>query len=652
VADLQKKEGDGHLDAWDECSRVEALLALDQLEQANRALDRYLEHPDMNAFAVSSTHRQFEEVLQLDRSPTLSPLLSRLWSAVLRHRSDGVAARKFTAGSASGFPESAQEVSVLIRLSDPERLPEGVANLRVRGHLGPIVSAEGPRGAMEDLLRDPAVISIEESRPGETGNEECHRSLPFVKVLEPYPGPTAPYSERGDRSLIAIIDNGIDVLHQAFLDGAGHSRIVGIWDQRDETGPRNALIPFGTFHDDAMIDGYVKNGIVPNGLGRNPDGHGTHVASIAAGRPAGTFAGGVACEAALLVVICNDDGPIGYSASHLAALDFIDKMATSLGRPVVVNVSKGMNAGAHDGKSLFEIGFQSFLLSGTKPGRVVVKSAGNERARNGHASFVMAPSSVEDLTWRRDPGGPRTERIELWWSSANELRFQLVDPNGSMSGWVDEAHPEESGELAPGGSKYAVKYVRRHPDNGHSSLRIELGGPITSGGWVLHCDSRAVPDEGTVHAWLERSNSAQNTVFTNNVSINMTLSIPGTAADVITVGAVEACQPIQTGTFSSYGPTRDGRKKPDIAAPGVGITAARGGTSNGVLTDDGTSMAAPHVAGAVALVLSRAVKENRPIPNACQIAEAIRQKAAYGNWTWNPGRGFGVLDVAALLSAF
>jgi endonuclease G len=140
----------------------------------------------------------------------------------------------------------------------------------------------------------------------------------------------------------------------------------------------------------------------------------------------------------------------------------------------------------------------------------------------------------------------------------------------------------------------------------------------------------------------------------------MTVTIPGTATDVITVGAIAAQVDnagqavIEEGPFSSYGPTRDGRCKPELTAPGVGISAARAGTADEAVPRDGTSMAAPHVTGAIALLLSRAAKAQaatgRPIPGANQIAKALTVRAAYSNARWTPGGGFGVVDVTALLA--
>ncbi|MEE8227986.1 MAG: S8 family serine peptidase, partial [Kiloniellales bacterium] len=82
---------------------------------------------------------------------------------------------------------------------------------------------------------------------------------------------------------------------------------------------------------------------------------------------------------------------------------------------------------------------------------------------------------------------------------------------------------------------------------------------------------------------------------------------PGAAAQAITVAAAANWSGdgygVYLASFSSRGPTLDERIKPDIAAPGVRITAARAGTVDQYVTFSGTSMATPYTSGAIALAL-------------------------------------------------
>ena len=281
------------------------------------------------------------------------------------------------------------------------------------------------------------VMSIEGSR--RDSGLDCAQSIPFVKadVIHTLP-------EEGDEALIAVSDGGIDVLHEAFLDSAGNSRILAIWDQSDDvTGPAPFLpggrTSYGTEHTETAIAGYVSTGIVPPRLGRDTDGHGTHVASIAAGRAVGTFAGGVAPDAKLVVVRSRikvgptDPHSTGYSTSHTDALAYIKDFAKRKGLPVVVNMSQGMNAGAHDGTSLLEAAFDNFSRGGRLPGYVIVKSAGNERNKKGHARLLMNSHPTQSLQWDCDPSNRGPVVVELWFKACDEFHFTLTDPKGTKT---------------------------------------------------------------------------------------------------------------------------------------------------------------------------------------------------------------------------
>ena len=115
--------------------------------------------------------------------------------------------------------------------------------------------------------------------------------------------------------------------------------------------------------------------------------------------------------------------------------------------------------------------------------------------------------------------------------------------------------------------------------------------------------------------------------------------------------------PAAVAAYSSYGPTRDSRDKPDLVAPGEAIIAAWGGTTDDAERKSGTSMAAPHVTGAIALLLSAREKQikgaaNVAQYNAAQIRAAVAQSSQ--NFSGHPtsALGYGVLDVEAFLKSF
>jgi len=576
---------------------------------------------------------------------------------------DQVASR----GAESLEGEAKIVLPMLIEVDDPNwnRDLPGFTEL---SRIDNIIACTGTRETIRVLSDDPSVISVEASR--RPSGLECNQSLPFVKADIVHSCPSL--AEKGDQALIAIIDNGIDVLHDAFIDAIGQTRIVAIWDQRDNTGKKPIGFTFGTEHTQADINGYIASKTVPPKLGRNPDGHGTHVASIAAGQQGKNFYGGLAPEAKIIVVISNistdpndedynEDNPysLGYSTAHHAALSYIGKLADKLKMPVVINLSQGMNAGAHDGTSLLETAFDRFTNGGRKPGRVIVKSAGNERNKDIHAALDIVSDQLETLRWECNREHPDYDVIELWFKACNHYQFRLHNPNNNSSRWVDWNTPRDR-DIFLSGNKYEITYKRYHHDNGDSRLMIVVKAgnlsTVQMGEWKLEILGIRVKSRETIHAWIER-NSSRPIHFINHQSPDLTLSIPATARTVVSVGAVNSSNPLMIPIFSSYGPTRDSREKPDVMAPGASVYAARGGTLDDIIKKEGTSMAAPHVTGAIALLFSHWWKRQAQVPkweqlDAAQIRAALTQTTQSPNVSWNNSIGYGVLDVEKLVTAF
>jgi hypothetical protein len=173
-------------------------------------------------------------------------------------------------------------------------------------------------------------------------------------------------------------------------------------------------------------------------------------------------------------------------------------------------------------------------------------------------------------------------------------------------------------------------------DNGDKRIRVTLmptdGGTLKPGKLVINLKNTNNA-ETPFHAWIEgdektapRFDYTSKTDWSNPVSpreynvMNLAgnISVPATGQHTIAVGSYSA-KDGQLAVSSSGGPTRDGRTKPDICAPGQGITSAlpehmdeaRGSCRccdcclDFYTIESGTSAAAPHVAGVVALMLQK-----------------------------------------------
>jgi subtilisin family serine protease len=241
--------------------------------------------------------------------------------------------------------------------------------------------------------------------------------------------------------------------------------------------------------------------------------------------------------------------------------------------------------------------------------------------------------------------------IELWFPHDNKYCFRLRSPTGFWSPVADANHGSFS-EFLPNGNLVTLVLTPYHTDNSDASLHVEVApgraAAVENGEWILEITGVRVPLRQPIHAWVEWM-SDREVFFQDYVDDEVTITIPGTAEHVITVGAIEVADVMRSFEQSSWGPSRKGVEKPDLVAPGVGLHGAGAERTDlrSLERESGTSLAAPHVAGAVALALSACVKSGRPVHHSRRIRAALLDTARHRSTDWSPETGWGELDARA-----
>ncbi|WP_157846891.1 S8 family serine peptidase [Sphingobium fuliginis] len=376
---------------------------------------------------------------------------------------------------------------------------------------------------------------------------------------------------------------------------------------------------------------------------------------IAAGSGGGSGVAGFAPEATIVFVDVSSDDIVwegsgvvstsfGDSVRLLEAVQFIfDRAGT---RPCVVNISLGTNGGPHDGTTLVERGIDRLL--GQAPNRAVVIAASNSYGDQIHASGRLAAGGSVDITWNRPPSTGWQDELEIWYGGADRIAIELLMPDGSSLGVVE---PGQNGEAKDGGKVVLLVANRLNdPNNGDNVIGIFIDDSLPTGTWTIRLTGRTITDGG-FHAWIERDDNSQAS-FLDHIDDEYTIGSISCGQLSFVVGSYDAHKPsTPLSWFSSAGPTRDGRQKPELSAPGHSVSAAHSRTKSGVILKSGTSMAAPAVTGALALLLAEAQARGIGLNPAEQHALLLGNlRAAPGAQGWHSRWGNGQLDVAAAMA--
>ena len=400
-----------------------------------------------------------------------------------------------------------------------------------------------------------------------------------------------PLSLTGRGVFVAVIDTGIDIFHPDFIDDNGNTKIYELWDQTVSGTPPSPFVN-GNVYTREEINAVLHS---ENGRrmfeSRDNSGHGTHVASICAGR------NGVAPEAELIVVKLGDTRERGFprTTQMMTALQYVISTSSKLTKPVAINISYGHNYGDHRGNSLLET-FVSQITGQWKCSICI--GTGNEGNSGRHKQGKIA-AKTETILFDIAPF-EQNLNLQIWKDFVDTFQMVLISPSGTRHEITDQ---QGKSQYMYGNTMIFVYNGYPTPYNVRQEIYFSFipmeGEYIESGQWELQISPVDIRN-GEYQMWLPVSaGSNQETRFLEPDKV-FTLTIPSTARNVISVGAYDVRYQTYA-DFSGRGDQKFCVNKPDLVAPGVGILAAAVGGGESVLS--GTSMATPFVAGSAALLM-------------------------------------------------
>jgi subtilisin family serine protease len=462
---------------------------------------------------------------------------------------------------------------------------------------------------------------------------------------------------------------------------------------------------------DAMMSGEVDMQ-----LPRDVEGHGTHVTSIAAGN-GGPMNGmpvyaGVAPEATLVVAAPSTQS--GFQDTDiLNAARFIFDRAEAMGNlPAVVNLSVGGDFGPHDGTSALEKGLAS-MVGDNKPGRAIVAAAGNSGALYAykdrgpfgiHTEVRVTPSSVTRVPIATPEAKKGKGFVWITFNRGDEVSVGLEGPGAEE--WISLIEPgDESGYEGENDTTAAV--VNRLV-NGKTPITSDTNSAVVAfdGAWAEGSFNIVLSGKGDAQLWVTGQGDVSPTksvglMFERAVRQG-TIAIPSShpsllavgctlnrvgwdplttaAIDLASIGGEINPQPDGLCYFTAAGPTPFGTPKPEISAPGGFVAGAMSAdadprTSPGGLFDgpgcpdgepcylvdethaitSGSSMSAPHVAGAIALLfeLDQSLHGKTTLSQA-RVTDLLQAGARWptGTVRHETQLGPGVLDIEGARRAF
>ena len=452
----------------------------------------------------------------------------------------------------------------------------------------------------------------------------------------------------GSGILIGFVDTGIDYAGSVFLKPDGTTRVISIWDQ---TIPSGTLImermqqqekqrgeqeeqeekqqntqfittkspegfEYGSEFTQNQLNEAIKTGMAYANLpSRDENGHGTFLASIAAGNELsdGSFTG-AAPKADIVVVKLKPaknslrayyqirDDAVAYQENDImAGVSYLAALARKRQQPLVICLGIGTNCGSHSGGLPL-----ARLLDtlGSSVGVTIVAGTGNETARGHHfEGRILSENAYEDVEIRVAEG-ENGFLLELWATAPETYSVAIRSPNGETIPRIFVRPGRiELLNFALAQTRVEVSYRLSVTGTGEFLALLRFMN-ITPGVWTIRVYNDLFVT-GLYHMWIPIEPFLQKDTTFLRPSEFITLTSPSDASNLISVSTYNH----RTNSIYLYagrGYTTDVRIRPDLAAPGVdieGFTSSLSGVGDELrrVQRSGSSIATAHMAGAAAL---------------------------------------------------
>ena len=605
------------------------------------------------------------------------------------------------------LPEKVEVVKILVRFNDNKAL-DGIRNAggTVNSVLGNIASVSIPASSLGQLVSMHEIQYIESEKiiPQRLGS-----SIPATRAHLIRSGVSPDLTgATGAGVIVGIVDDGLDFRHLTFRNPDGSTRLVGLWDQR-ATGAAGSP-PAGFNYGGECTVQMINDAIAGNGGCTQPStgNHGTHVGGIAAGNGQQTGNGqaayrfvGMAPKADILSSNSIAEN-LGGTNAVVDGIVWMKAKAAALGKPLVVNLSLGSYSGPRDGTSNFE----QALSNAGAAGVVVTSAAGNEGSDKIVATGQISATQTRSVTFNWASSVKKNQQIEIWYPGVNQYAIKVTGPSGCAMPDFVPAGTDRRFTLPCGTIEVSSTAPQANNDDRQILVAFSINSAAPTGfhgEWTYELRGDVVASPDTPFT-LICGEDADGLLFTSNTPTGFTLGIltnTSTATRTISVGAYNtnyswltaggvANTPAKynhgpltdVSTFSSRGPRRNCSNlskcppvmKPEIVAPGAMIMAALGRDAKAPISAEtveadgkhvaynGTSMAAPHLTGAIALMLQK-----NPTLTPEQVKQILFQNVQTNGFTtglptFNPASplmpattnnnwGYGILDAQAAVNA-